>query len=96
MPTAERHYRPRPRYALVYSSAIAVAVASGSFALVALLMGSPVAFGLALALCATAWIVTHFVERLVVQARASDRRRRDYPAGRRTALRHRQRTVWAA
>lgn len=67
----------RRRYAVVHSAAIMVSVASGTFALVAMLVGSPLSFGLALALCGTGWIVTHFVERLAEQDRRAARARRE-------------------
>ncbi|MHA0288761.1 hypothetical protein ACXYX3_20215 [Mycobacterium sp. C3-094] len=58
------------------------AIASGTFALVAMLFGSPASFGLALALCGAAWIVTHFVEYLTEQDAVAVRRRRPRSAGR--------------
>jgi len=57
----------RRRYDVMHASAIAVAFVSGTFALVALLFGSPTQFGVALALCGVGWIVTHFIERLAEQ-----------------------------
>lgn len=65
----------RRRYAVIHSTAIIVSVASGTFALVAMLVGSPLSFGLALALCGAGWIVTHFVERVVEQDTGVPRRR---------------------
>ena len=65
----------RRRYAVIHSAAIMVSVVSGTFALVAMLVGSPLSFGLALALCGTGWIVTHFVERMAEQDRRATRRR---------------------
>ncbi len=65
----------RRRYAVIHSAAIMVSVVSGTFALVAMLVGSPLSFGLALALCGTGWIVTHFVERMAEQDRRAARRR---------------------
>ncbi|QFS93314.1 hypothetical protein FIV07_21340 [Mycobacterium sp. THAF192] len=65
----------RRRYAVIHSAAIVVSVVSGTFALVAMLVGSPLSFGLALALCGTGWIVTHFVERMAEQDRRATRRR---------------------
>ena len=65
----------RRRYAVIRSAAIMVSVVSGTFALVAMLVGSPLSFGLALALCGTGWIVTHFVERMAEQDRRATRRR---------------------
>ncbi|WP_111509612.1 hypothetical protein [Mycobacterium kyogaense] len=60
------------------------AVASGTFALVAMLFGSPASFVLALALCGAAWIVTHFVEYLTEQDVIEARRRRSRPTRRMT------------
>ena len=65
----------RRRYAVIHSAAIMVSVVSGTFALVAMLVGSPLSFGLALALCGTGWIVTHFVERMAEQDRRAARPR---------------------
>ena len=65
----------RRRYAVIHSAAIMVSVVSGTFALVAMLVGSPLSFGLALALCGTGWIVTHFVERMAEQDRRATRQR---------------------
>ena len=67
MTTIESHDARRPRYSVMHASAIAVAFTSGTFALVALLVGSPLQFGVALALCGAGWIVTHFVEQLAEQ-----------------------------
>lgn len=78
----------RRRYSAIHAGALAVAIASGTFALVAMLVGSPTSFGLALALCGAGWIATHFVERLAEQDRASERRRRA-ESGRRTVSRRR-------
>lgn len=75
----------RRRYAVIHASAIAVAIASGTFALVAMLVGSPTSFGFALALCGAAWIVTHFVEGLAEQQRRVDNRRRVLSARRRVS-----------
>lgn len=65
----------RRRYAVIHSAAIMASVVSGTFALVAMLVGSPLSFGLALALCGTGWIVTHFVERMAEQDRRAARPR---------------------
>jgi len=46
--------------------------------LVAMLVGTPLQFGVALALCGAGWIAAHFVERLAEQDLA--RRRRLAPA----------------
>jgi hypothetical protein len=42
--------------------------------LVAMLVGTPLQFGVALALCGVGWIVAHFVERLAEQDLAQRRR----------------------
>jgi hypothetical protein len=60
--------------ASVHAAAISVAFVSGTLALVALLLGSPLEFGSALALCGTAWIVANFAERLAEQKRTHHRR----------------------
>ena len=65
----------RRRHSAIHAGALTVAIASGTFALVAMLVGSPLSFGLALALCGTGWIVAHFVERLAEQELAEDSRR---------------------
>jgi len=77
MTTTERDTR-RQGYAAMHTSAVAVAFVSGTFALVALLVGSPLQFGVALALCGAGWIAAHFVERLADEDLA--RRRRLGPA----------------
>jgi len=64
----------RHGYAVVHASAVAVAFVSGTLALVAMLVGTPLQFGVALALCGAGWIVTHFVERLAEQDLAQRRR----------------------
>lgn len=68
----------RRRYDVMHASAVAVAFASGTFALAAMLIGTPTQFGIALALCGAGWIATHFVERLAEEDLA--RRRRLAPA----------------
>jgi hypothetical protein len=70
------------RIALIYAGAMSVAFVSGTFALVALLLGSPFEFGSALATCGAAWIVTHLAERFAEQE--SNRRRRALHSTRRT------------
>ena len=79
MTTIEPREARRHGYAVVHASAAAVAFVSGTFALVAMLVGTPLQFGIALALCGAGWIVTHFVERLAEQDLAQ--RRRLAPAG---------------
>ena len=51
----------------VHAAAISVAFVSGTLALIALLLGSPLEFGSALAICGMAWIVANFAERLAEQ-----------------------------
>ena len=66
---------PRSQHiASVHAAAISVAFVSGTLALVALLLGSPLEFGSALAVCGTAWIVANFAERLAEQKRTHDNR----------------------
>ena len=73
MTTMQRDAR-RQRYAAMHASAVAVAFVFGTFALVALLVGSPLQFGVSLALCGVGWIATHFVERLADEDLARRRR----------------------
>ena len=82
MTTSTPTLRRQRRYAIVHTVAMVVAIASGTFALVAMLFGSPASFGLALALCGAAWIVTHFVEYLTEQDAIAARRRRPRPTRR--------------
>jgi hypothetical protein len=56
------------------AGAITIAFVSGTLALVALAVGSPLQFGAALALCGAGWIATDFIEYTAV------------PAGRRCAV----------
>ena len=66
---------PRSQHiASVHAAAISVAFVSGTLALVALLLGSPLEFGSALAVCGTAWIVANFAERLAEEKRTHYRR----------------------
>ncbi len=44
------------------AGAITIVFLSGTLALVALSVGSPLQFGIALALCGAGWIVTDFIE----------------------------------
>lgn len=75
MSTIESQGVPVRRYSRICTAAVAVTVASGTFALGALLLGSPRAFGLALVLCSAGWLVTHFVTRLAARGRESHPRR---------------------
>ena len=65
--------------AAVHRGAIAVAFVSGTLALVAMLFGSALQIGSALAVCAAGWIVVHITEQFAAQELASIKRmRRDY------------------
>lgn len=74
MTTIQPRDARRHGYAAVHACAVAVAFVSGTLALVAMLVGTPLQFGGALALCGVGWIVTHFVERLAEQDLAQRRR----------------------
>jgi hypothetical protein len=63
-------YQRSRRIAFIHGGAISVAFVAGTFALVALLLGSPFEFGSALALCGGAWIVAHIAEQFAEQQRA--------------------------
>lgn len=52
-----------PRVTLIYASTLVLTVVSGICALVALAVGSPLQFGVTLALFGAGWIVTDFIER---------------------------------
>ena len=54
-----------------HTGAIVIAILSGSYALVALLVGSPLEFGVALALCGACWVAAHFIEWTVERERAA-------------------------
>ncbi len=54
-----------PRVAPLYAGTLVVAVVSGICALVALATGSPLQFGVALALFGAGWIAADFMERTV-------------------------------
>jgi len=60
--------------ASVHAAAISVAFVSGTLALIALLLGSPLEFGSALAVCGMAWIVANFAERLAEEKHTHYRR----------------------
>lgn len=51
------------------AGAITIAFVSGTLALVALAVGSPLQFGTALALCGAGWIATDFIEHTAIPAR---------------------------
>ena len=78
------HPRSR-RIVFIHAGAISAAFVSGTFALVALLLGSPLEFGSALALCGAAWIVAHIAEQFaererIRRTRASESMRCSAPA----------------
>lgn len=60
---AIRRQAREPRMTLLYAGTLVVAVVSGILALVALAAGSPLQFGVALALFGAGWIATDFIER---------------------------------
>lgn len=51
-----------PRITILRAGAIATAVVSGIGALVAFIAGSPLEFGIALALCGAGWVAADFIE----------------------------------
>ncbi|MGH3968901.1 MAG: hypothetical protein ACRDTV_12505 [Mycobacterium sp.] len=59
---------------VVHTGAIAGAVLSGTYALVALAVGTPFAFGVALALCGTCWIAADYLGRPAKRERTDHRR----------------------
>jgi hypothetical protein len=69
-----RNYRRNRRIAFIYAGAVCVAFVTGTFALLALRLGSPLEFGSALAACGVAWIVAHFAEQTAEQQTAHRRR----------------------
>jgi len=81
-----RENRRSRRIALIHAVAVSAAFASGTVALVALLLGSPLQFGSALAMCGAGWIVAHIAERFAGQERVG--RRRAIASIRRTAPAH--------
>lgn len=66
-------FRGRPLMAF-RTGAIVVAIVSGFYALAALLVGSPLEFGAALALCGVCWVAADFIEWTVERERAAGRR----------------------
>lgn len=56
------------------TGAIVVAIGSGFYALAALLVGSPLEFGVALASCGGCWVTADFIEWTVERERAAGRR----------------------
>jgi hypothetical protein len=56
------------------TGAIVVAIASGFYALAALLVGSPLEFGAGLALCGACWIAADFIEWTDERERGAGRR----------------------
>ncbi|UXA05138.1 hypothetical protein KXD96_19525 [Mycobacterium sp. SMC-2] len=73
-----------PRVTLLYVGTLVLAVVSGICALVALAAGSPLQFGVALALFGAGWIVTDFIERYRQERFA----RRPVPAYQRSRVVH--------
>jgi hypothetical protein len=65
--------RGRPLMAL-RTGAIVVAVASGFYALAALLVGSPLEFGAGLASCGACWIIADFIKWTDERDRVAGRR----------------------
>jgi hypothetical protein len=65
--------RGRPLMAL-RTGAIIVAIASGFYALAALLVGSPLEFGAGLAACGASWITADFIEWTDERERGAGRR----------------------
>src|ERR1700733_4867259 len=72
--------RTRPLMALRIG-AIVVTIASGSYALAALLVGSPLEFGAGLASCGACWIAADFIQWMEERERGAGRRP-SYPARR--------------
>ena len=62
-----------PRMTTLHTGAIASAIVSGTYALVALIAGSPLEFGVALALWGAWWIAVDFIEWTVERERAARR-----------------------
>jgi hypothetical protein len=67
-----------PQLSTLHLGAITIAIVSGTYALVALLVGSPLEFGVALAFCGAWWIAAHFIEWTVERERVA--RSRAVPA----------------
>jgi hypothetical protein len=63
------------RIATIHYCAISVAFVSGTLALVAMLLGTPMQIGSAMALSAAGWIVAHMAEQLAEAQRDADARR---------------------
>ena len=66
--------KPGTRIRVLHTAAIVVALVSGSYALIALVVGSPVEFGITLALCGAGWVGADFVERRAERADSGLRR----------------------
>jgi hypothetical protein len=62
-----------PRMTTLHTGAITIAVLSGTCALMALVAGSPLEFGVALALCGVGWIAADFIDWTVERERAARR-----------------------
>ncbi len=74
------------RLTTLHLCAITVSVVSGTCALVALIAGSPLEFGVALALCAAWLIAADFIESGVEREREHAARRRAVPPTHRTPV----------
>lgn len=62
------------RMTILHAGAIASAILSGAYALVALAVSTPFEFGVALAVCGASWIAADYVERTAERARVVHRR----------------------
>ena len=69
----QAEFRGRPLMAF-RTGAIVVAIVSGFYALAALLVGSPLEFGAALASCGACWVAADFIEWTGERERAAGRR----------------------
>jgi hypothetical protein len=69
----QAEFQGRPLMAF-RTGAIVVAIGSGFYALAALLVGSPLEFGVALASCGGCWVAADFIEWTVERERAAGRR----------------------
>jgi hypothetical protein len=69
----QAEFQGRPLMAF-RTGAIVVAIVSGFYALAALVVGSPLEFGVALASCGGCWVAADFIEWTVERERAAGRR----------------------
>jgi hypothetical protein len=65
---------------ILHGGALTAAALSGAWALAAIVAGSPLPFGVALAMCGAWWVVADFIESTVESKRAY--RRRAFPVAR--------------